>query len=378
MTYRPAQRKTLLGLVGLALALCSCETPSGLRQPVFTNLFQQASCERFVDCNLFATQEACILGTDNGIDDEDEVPNCPCYDANAARDCIAALEEGGGSCSPTDVEVEYPEACTRVCCPDSCGDPACDILGEDGAARCDQIFLDLTGEMETLRDDLVATTEIGPECFTVPFLPTSHPDPSLEEKLPPADVALRAIYFSFAEMLQSPSSLDCGAKVDGVTLCNDLAVPPTGPAYVVAYETRDPMPFADPDDVYQIGFAFNADNIRENNFVPQTSFGNDYFQNSDRWYIADYSPSTGWRIEVFTAVDGEVISVPSLARYVLTGRAGALVVPASEIAAFDPEVRVSIFRHDGSLGLEMPNDWSGSVFPPPESPLARRTLRTPF
>ena len=360
-----------------AVVASGCEAASGLRQPVFTDLFQKRSCDAFVSCGIFASAEACIAATDNVIDDDDLVPDCPCYDAVAARECITALEEDGATCSTSATEVTYPESCQRICCSDECTDSACEVLGVTGEARCEKIYANDKEELKNMVLSLVGEDSIAPECALVPNVVTDHPDRSVESKLPVPEMDLEAVYFSQSPALLTPPSLTCGAKNKGVTLCTSAMIS-EGPVYTVAYQTRAAMPFADSDLVYQVGFAFNADNIRENNFVPPEEFSGDYFQNTDKWYVADYSPSVGWRISAYTATDGEVVSVPSEARYLLSDTVGALVVPADEIAAYDPEVRISIFRHDGSLGLELPNNWDGSVYPKPLRPLLRRILRRPF
>ncbi len=125
------------------------------------------------------------------------------------------------------------------------------------------------------------------------------------------------------------------------------------------------IPLADASKFYQYGFVFDVDGNAANNFVPLPEFGNDYFQGSDRWYAAEYNPTSGWTLKVSSIVNNAPVSVASAARLMIKDNTIVLAIPTSEVPSKDAFVRTSSFCHDGDFGLNAPNVWSGDAFPQP-------------
>jgi len=138
---------------------------------------------------------------------------------------------------------------------------------------------------------------------------------------------------------------------------------PAGEAVFVANLTRGEIPLDDPTHTYQYGFVFDSDGDASNNYVPDPAFPNDFFADTDLWYVAAYDPAQGWRLEVTDARDGDFVSQESDARLIVTDNGLVLVVPTSEFEIADPPVRMTSFRHTGDFGMGGDRNWNGDVQP---------------
>lgn len=139
---------------------------------------------------------------------------------------------------------------------------------------------------------------------------------------------------------------------------------PTGSGACSRRSSPRTFPFADGTNTYQYAFVFDADGDTTNNYEASVEYPNDFFQDTDRWYVATYDPTTGWAMEVTDATNGTLTTVPSAARIVIQGNAIVLAVPAAEFALVRPKYRLTAFRHTGDYGLNPPHDWDGSLWPP--------------
>lgn len=167
------------------------------------------------------------------------------------------------------------------------------------------------------------------------------------------------------------TGLPCGQSGGRLTLCADEVNPaPTGRYAVVGMILGGPVPQNDSGNLYEYSFVFDADGQAANNFQASPSFPNDFFQDTDRWYVASYSPS-GWVLSVREIVSGAPMTVTnSAARIVIDDNVVLLLVPATELAVAKPSYRVTTFRHTGDYGISPPHDWDGDVEPPVDQPLA--------
>ncbi len=157
----------------------------------------------------------------------------------------------------------------------------------------------------------------------------------------------------------------CGDSDFGFTLCpSQSAAGADGEWCVLSAVFAADIPLADGTNTYQYAFVFDADGDTTNNYEASVEYPNDFFQDTDRWYVATYDPTTGWAMEVTDATNGTLTTVPSAARIVIQGNAIVLAVPAAEFALVRPKYRLTAFRHTGDYGLNPPHDWDGSLWPP--------------
>jgi len=382
MVERALCIRRLAVLAGLTFVtfVGGCKVADGLRQRVFAVQFEAAACDFLSSCGIYPDTAECKLANPVPLQME-LLEECPCYDANAAKDCIDALTRNEGSCTSagtTARAVEYPDACTRVCCQEDCTEAECQFFRLSAEEKCEEVFDTDSAEAEVMRARLQPNGDA--ECYPIDTTRrTCHFDPGMVKLPPEPELAARLLYYGRGPLPGAINTiLPCGETAEELVLCPSAATG-SGDHYVLLYETAEPLTQAHPDNLYELGFVFDGDESAENNFRPTTLFSTDFFENTDQWFEARYSPTTGWSSRALLARGMEVVSVPdSAARIVIRGRVAALVVPASEVDAFDPGARVTLFRHTGDLGQEQPFDWSGSVTPPQGAPLLRRLLRRPW
>ena len=156
----------------------------------------------------------------------------------------------------------------------------------------------------------------------------------------------------------------CGASPNGYTLCpQPEQLPPEGD-YLVLYQVLEKeIPLADTTNHYVYGFVFDADGVTTNNYQAPAQYPNDFYDKTDRWYEAKYTPSGGWVVTVSDAIDGKVTPVTSAARVIISGNTLMLVVPKSEFGTSQPKFRLTAFRHTGDYGINPPHNWDGSLWP---------------
>ena len=237
-----------------------------------------------------------------------------------------------------------------------------------------------SGAATSIATALVPATTGLPQKHTSEDVPDKIPDEGgtdilvhASAKLPVAEEALTAAFGADAvlPLLEGDTStFPPGQGPNGFTIAAEPSAPLLDEEHVfVGLETVGDIPLDSPDRHYQYGFVFDADNLPENNFLPQPPFTNDFFRDTDRWYELLYTPTDKWSLQVTNARGGVQQQVPSGARAIISGNAILLVVPLREFNAFFPQYRVSAFCHGGDFGLNPPHDWSGGPEPDVDQPL---------
>ncbi|MEM8606105.1 MAG: hypothetical protein AAGF92_03320, partial [Myxococcota bacterium] len=126
------------------------------------------------------------------------------------------------------------------------------------------------------------------------------------------------------------STYPCGVGEEALTLCQNPSPIPDGDYIVVFNVLADDVVLEDPTNFWVYGFVFDADGNPANNFQPLPEFPNDFFQDTDRWYQAQYAPGAGWSLRVTDATIDPGGSIPSQARLIIVDNTLVLVVPRSE------------------------------------------------
>ena len=126
---------------------------------------------------------------------------------------------------------------------------------------------------------------------------------------------------------------------------------------------EDPIPLADDTWLIEYGFVFDADDDTGNNYEASPQFPNDFFQDTDRWYVARWT-GTQWQLDVSTAVDSNIQPAASNARVVISGNSIMAIIPAAEFESSCPDWRLTTFAHQGDYGINPPHNWSGRLEPP--------------
>jgi len=155
-----------------------------------------------------------------------------------------------------------------------------------------------------------------------------------------------------------------GQGPDGFTVAANMPLLlAEGDYHIVHFSCAGVIPVVstDPTVIYQYAFVFDSDGNTANNY---TTADNDFFNDTDRWYVMSYTDAGGWVLTVSTAFDSVIVEVASAARVIIKDNSMTLLVPASEFAVTDPDYRVTAFCHNGDFGIPPPNNWSGDLHPP--------------
>lgn len=183
---------------------------------------------------------------------------------------------------------------------------------------------------------------------------------------------------AFAPPLASvDEDFPCGTSGGRTVLCGSQSVFPPGEYVTAAIVTVGAIPLADAERLHQYGFVFDADGDASNNYQASSQFPNDFFDNTDRWYVASYSPADGWSLQVSDASGGSISSATSAARIIIEGQTMRLIVPATEFAISCPDYRMTAFTHTGDYGINPPHDWSADVEPAVALPLESTCVQFP-
>lgn len=183
-----------------------------------------------------------------------------------------------------------------------------------------------------------------------------------------AETVIRSSSPSFLWAAPTDRVPECGASERGLTICASDAPFPDDSVVLLAMTFDGPIPLDDPDYHHQYGFVFDSDGDSTNNYQASPAYPNDFFKDTDRWYVLEYAPDLGWRFDVKTAFDGQIVDVDSPARVTLSGSMLILVLPASEMIDCAP-YRMTAFTHKGDYGLEPPHEWSADTEPTVDKPL---------
>ena len=113
--------------------------------------------------------------------------------------------------------------------------------------------------------------------------------------------AKAASLFSGEMAAKDMTDFPCGEGTYGYTVCPSGAGDfPEGETILLFNIVVGDVPLADGTNLYQYGFVFDQDGDTGNNYTASTAYPNDFFDATDRWYVANYSPSGGWSL---TATD---------------------------------------------------------------------------
>ncbi len=166
------------------------------------------------------------------------------------------------------------------------------------------------------------------------------------------------------------SVLSCGPNDWGLTVCPTPATrPPEGAFVVLSTVMGGAVPLADATNRYVYAFVFDSDGVSANNYRAPPNYPSDFYDDTDRWYEASWTPGGSWVLTAKTARGGTIMQVPTAARMVLSGDTLFFIAPRGEFDVATPKWRFTAFRHKGDHGLNPPYDWNGDVEPPVGRPL---------
>ena len=176
------------------------------------------------------------------------------------------------------------------------------------------------------------------------------PGPSYSES--EYDDALIALYVANANAL-GRAFADLGPAADRMAGSTDMA------NVSLAIPSIHPM------------MAIDSDGESANNFVRTAQNANDPAAGTDRWYILDFVPGSGWSLKLLNGSEVTPTELPSAARVIQDRDALLFVIPKSEIPGPGAGFRVIAFTHTGDFGIGGSQDWSGDHHPLPNlAPLA--------
>ena len=133
--------------------------------------------------------------------------------------------------------------------------------------------------------------------------------------------------------------------------------------YLVLFNVmHDTIPLSDPDNYYQFGFVFDRDGDTTNNYQPPPEAPFDFFQDTDYWIDIGYQPGFDWFMQIIDTSDGQVESINSDVRAIITGNTIIVFVPYDELPSDIVGYRMTAYRHPGDFGVG--GDWDGDVQPP--------------
>ncbi len=221
-------------------------------------------------------------------------------------------------------------------------------------------------------------------------VPVSNSNRSIPTQVPVAEVEVFQVGFLVGELSQDrldasftgPNpSFPIGAGQHGFTIAAETPTTMLPGLYAFTWQcTQADVPLADPMRLYQRAVVFDRDNDPNNNFRAQSPFLGDYFDNSDSWYAAEYSPAIDWRLAVTDAQNG-VTARPSAARCILYNQVQLFVIPLSEIvdngSLTQVPGRYSTFAHEGDFG-QSGGFWSADATHPVDEPRLELSLSTRF
>ena len=159
----------------------------------------------------------------------------------------------------------------------------------------------------------------------------------------------------------------CAQDTEQVTACAYAATEfPPGPVHVFAMSFAQDIPFTNPNDFYQFGFAFDSDGDLANNVPSQPPYSFSFTDGTDLSYVAWYDPgyaASPWFLSVIDWTSGVLTDRSwSSARIIFSGNSAVLVAPSTAFAAVSPDVRFFSWYHPGDWGYG--GVWSADVEPP--------------
>jgi MYXO-CTERM domain-containing protein len=309
--------------------------------------------EEELEAAFCALAEECLGSPCN---DAEVVDRSSCtYDASAARDCLNGLEQV--TCD--NWLDSLPRACEEIytdC--DPCED---DPYYED----MDEVSEGVFGDDGTLCANVDDNVEDGPITAGNPaWGPWEGGDDHTE---------FHGVYafettFDQNDIDRINRHYPCGVGVNAVMACDSFGNELTPGAYVVVGTAlTGPVPLQDTVNTYQYGFVFDSDGDPNNNLVAVPPFTGDFFQGTDFWLVLDYTPFTGWFLNVVELRNGIPQPIDGLARVVIDGNSMTALIPKSSLPAAAPGYRVTVHCHQGDFGEVLPTN--ADTEPAVEQPL---------
>jgi len=206
--------------------------------------------------------------------------------------------------------------------------------------------------------------------------PVKHGDVSVPDRVP--DIPLSQISYYGALHV----NLDAGDIDDAFTGSNPVFPVGTGAngnsyqastpatmnagAYVGIFFGLDgDFDLLDTTRFWRFMVAIDHDGESANNFVPTAQNANDPAAGTDRWYILDFVPGSGWSLKLLNGSEVTPTELPSAARVIQDRDSLLFVIPKSEIPGPGAGYRVISFTHTGDFGIGGSHDWSGDHHPLP-------------
>ena len=125
--------------------------------------------------------------------------------------------------------------------------------------------------------------------------------------------------------------------------------------YIFFMAFQDRIPLADETRHRTLAVVLDSDQKPENNFSASAEWDYDLFQDTDLWYLFDYSPQNGWKSSVLRA-DGT--EVESEAKALIYRNTFSVVIPGNELVSKNPGWRGSASSHEG---LYLAENYFGNV-----------------
>lgn len=180
-----------------------------------------------------------------------------------------------------------------------------------------------------------------------------------EEATAPTDATFRVASSAIDE------AFPCGEGEIGFTLCQDYGPMPEGEILMLAMVLGADVPMDDAVHHHQYAFVFDANGDATDNYEAVDAYPYDFFDGTDQWLQALYSPGAGWSYDPVTARLGEIYPMATSARIVVAGNTIVALVPVAELGGQScPEHRMTAFTHLGDYGLQPPHVWNGDTEPP--------------
>lgn len=196
------------------------------------------------------------------------------------------------------------------------------------------------------------------------------------ENIPPPDANARWAWTKLrahAKLALDPAAVEalgCGPSDIGDVLCAPQPIDPNETEFfVVTHILDDTIPIDGAELYGQYGFVFDQNGLSTDDYVADPAYPNDFYQGTDRWYQLQHYPNEGAFFGVLSATNGAIQPFPSAAKVIVKGATLIAVIPASEMEADCPTLRVTAFTHRGDYGTQAPNFWAGDTEPTVNDPL---------
>ncbi len=375
----------------LALATAGCPAPSS--PP--TEAPPGAGSSGGADSGSGSAGTDAADASDDGVDDDASsgMPPCPAPTDDRDGDCVADDDDNcPGLANPDQADANgngIGDVCDASVCLMQLGlgpiDPRCmfpaieiiaETLRESGYPDPEGVAVDVVCARLFGAEDEITGGSIPEQTFDlndrdpIVELKARMLLPFLEDSFPGGMEVDRAPGISAAAPAAAPvDAFDCGLDADRLVLCDPGSAGPPGDYLVASMILQQTVPLDDPATFLQYGFVFDSDRDSANNYFAPPQYPGDFFDDTDRWYVVTYEPTSGWALTSSAVVDGQIVAAPTSARVVVDDGTLTLLVPLDEFDDPCPKYRMTAFAHGGDYGLQPPYDFSADVEPLVGQPL---------